>query len=154
MEMKGALTRCERSGRYRRPRLFVMNLRYFRRLVRKVVWKSSAETSARFSEEAFHYFGGCLQSCFFDNAKKVVVYSVEFSVDRDIPQTALDGCLERKNSFAQTCETIEYYKSTFNDVRHIEMIEAPYATYLASPEEKYAWKFDNLCGTSIFFSQD
>ena len=67
---EGALTRYGPSGRYRRPRLFVMTLRYSRRSFRKVVWKSSAETWARLHEEAFHYFGGCPQYCVLDKLKE------------------------------------------------------------------------------------
>ena len=55
---EGALTRHPNSGRYRRPRLFVMTLRYSRRSYRQVVWKSSSEVWARLHEQAFHYFGG------------------------------------------------------------------------------------------------
>ena len=54
---QGALT-MGASGRYRRPRLFVMTLKYSRRSFRKVVWKSSKEIWARLHEEAFWYFGG------------------------------------------------------------------------------------------------
>jgi transposase len=53
---EGALTL--HNGRYRRPRLFIMTLRYSRRSFRKVVWNSSTETWARLHEEAFRYFGG------------------------------------------------------------------------------------------------
>jgi len=70
---EGALTRYGPSGRYRRPRLFVMTLRYSRRSFRKVVWKSSAETWARLHEEAFHYFSGCPQYCVLDNLKEGVI---------------------------------------------------------------------------------
>ena len=38
---EGALTRDPLSGRYRRPRLFVMTLKYSRRSFRRVVWNSS-----------------------------------------------------------------------------------------------------------------
>lgn len=54
----GALTRIPGSDRYRRPRLFVMTLRYSRRSFRRVVWNSSKETWAQLHEQAFRYFGG------------------------------------------------------------------------------------------------
>jgi len=38
---QGALTLYPPTGKYRRPRLFVMTLRYSRRAFRKVVWKPS-----------------------------------------------------------------------------------------------------------------
>lgn len=56
---EGALTRVPGTDRYRRPRLFVMTLRYSRRSFRKVVWKSSQEIWAKLHEEAWRYFGGC-----------------------------------------------------------------------------------------------
>lgn len=70
---EGALTRYGPSGRYRRPRLFVMTLRYSRRCFRKVVWKSSSETWARLHEEAWQYFGGSCRYCVLDNLKEGVI---------------------------------------------------------------------------------
>jgi transposase len=70
---EGALTRYGPSGRYRRPRLFVMTLRYSRRSFRKVVWKSSAEVWARLHEEAWRYFGGSCRYCVLDNLKEGVI---------------------------------------------------------------------------------
>ncbi|MHC2634336.1 transposase [Bradyrhizobium liaoningense] len=55
---EGAPTVDPKSGRYRRPRLFVMTLRYSRRSFRRVVWKSSQQVWAQLHEEAFRYFGG------------------------------------------------------------------------------------------------
>ena len=49
------------SERYRRPRLFVMTLRYSRRSFRRVLWKSSQEAWARLHEQAWRYFGGSSQ---------------------------------------------------------------------------------------------
>lgn len=69
---EGALT-LTASGRYRRPRLFVMTLRYSRRSFRRVVWNSSSETWARLHEEAFRYFGGCSQYVVLDNLKEGVI---------------------------------------------------------------------------------
>ena len=69
---KGALTLHD-NGRYRRPRLFVMVLKYSGRAFRKVVWKSSKETWCRLHEEAFRYFGGCSQYVTLDNLKEGVI---------------------------------------------------------------------------------
>jgi transposase len=69
---EGALT-LSPNGRYRRPRLFVMTLRHSRRSFRKVVWNSSSETWARLHEEAFRYFGGCVQYVVLDNLKEGVI---------------------------------------------------------------------------------
>ncbi len=60
-------------GKKRKPRLFVMTLRYSRRSFRKVVWKSGKETWARLHEEAFRYFGGCPQYIVLDNLKEGVL---------------------------------------------------------------------------------
>jgi len=69
---EGALT-LSSNGRYRRPRLFVMTLRHSRRSFRKVVWNSSSDTWARLHEEAFRYFGGCVQYVVLDNLKEGVI---------------------------------------------------------------------------------
>lgn len=71
---QGALTKGP-TGKYRRPRLFVMTLKYSRRSFRKVVWKSSQETWAKLHEEAFRYFGGCVQYVVLDNLKEGVIKS-------------------------------------------------------------------------------
>ena len=68
----GALT-LHSNGKYRRPRLFVMTLKYSGRAFRKVVWKSSKETWCRLHEEAFRYFGGCTQYVTLDNLKEGVI---------------------------------------------------------------------------------
>jgi len=70
---EGALTLHPKTGRYRKPRLFVMTLRYSRRSFRKVVWKSSSETWARLHEEAFRYFGGSVQYVVLDNLREGVI---------------------------------------------------------------------------------
>jgi len=61
------------GGRYRKPRLFVMTLRYSRRSYRQVVWKSSSQVWARLHEQAFRYFGGCCQYVVLDNLKEGVI---------------------------------------------------------------------------------
>jgi len=70
---EGALTVHPRTGRYRKPRLFIMTLRYSRRSFRKTVWKSSAEQWARLHEEAFRYFQGTTRYVVLDNLKEVVI---------------------------------------------------------------------------------
>jgi len=70
---EGAPTRHPVSGKYRKPRLFVMTLRYSRRSFRQVVWKSSSETWARLHEQAFRYFGGSTQNVVLDNLKEGVI---------------------------------------------------------------------------------
>lgn len=69
---EGALTRVPGSDRYRRPRLFVMTLRYSRRCFRRVVWNSSKETWAQLHEQAWRYFGGAASYVVLDNLKEGV----------------------------------------------------------------------------------
>jgi transposase/5S rRNA maturation endonuclease (ribonuclease M5) len=69
---QGALT-IYQNGKYRRPRLFIMTLKYSGRAFRKVVWKSSKETWCRLHEEAFRYFSGCPQYVTLDNLKEGVI---------------------------------------------------------------------------------
>ena len=55
---EGAPTRVAGTNRFRKPRLFVMTLRYSRRSFCRVAWKSSKEIWARLHEDAWRYFGG------------------------------------------------------------------------------------------------
>lgn len=70
---QGAHTLHPKTGKRRRPRLFVMTLRYSRKSFRKVVWNSSQETWSRLHEEAFRYFGGVPQYVVLDNLKEGVI---------------------------------------------------------------------------------
>lgn len=70
---QGAPTFCPKTGKYRKPRLFVMTLKYSRRSFRKVVWNSSQETWARLHEEAFRYFGGSTSYVVLDNLKEGIL---------------------------------------------------------------------------------
>jgi transposase len=54
---QGAPTKLA-NGRYRRPHLFVMTLKYSGKSFRKVVWKANQENWACLHEEAFRTFGG------------------------------------------------------------------------------------------------
>ena len=69
---QGALS-LHSNGKYRRPRLFVMTLKYSGRAFRKTVWKSSKQTWCKLHEEAFRYFGGCPQYVTLDNLKEGVI---------------------------------------------------------------------------------
>jgi len=70
---EGALTRLPRTGKYRRPRLFVMTLSNSRHAFRKTVWTSSTETWCKLHEEAFAYFGGATNTIRLDNLKEGVI---------------------------------------------------------------------------------
>ena len=69
---QGALT-LWRPGKYRRPYLFVMTLKYSGKSFRKVVWKTSQETWSRLHEEAFRALGGCPAYVVLDNLKEGVI---------------------------------------------------------------------------------
>lgn len=69
---QGAFMIYPKTGKRKRPRLFVMTLRYSRKSFRKTVWNSSQEEWARLHEEAFRYFGGCPQYIVLDNLKEGV----------------------------------------------------------------------------------
>ncbi len=69
----GALTRKPGTNTYRRPRLFVMTLKYSRRCFRKVVWTSGQVVWAKLHEEAFRYFGGSTRYVVLDNLKEGVI---------------------------------------------------------------------------------
>ncbi len=70
---EGALTRHPQTGKYRRPRLFVMKLGNSRRAFRKVVWNSSTEVWCRLHEEAFAKLGGPPHTIRLDNLKEGVI---------------------------------------------------------------------------------
>jgi len=70
---EGAPTRDPKTGRYRKPRLFIMTLRYSRRSFRRVVWKSSKQVWAQLHEEAFRYFGGSTHYVVLDNLREGVI---------------------------------------------------------------------------------
>ena len=61
------------NGRYRRPHLFVMTLKYSGKSFRKVVWKADQENWARLHEEAFRTFGGSVTYVVLDNLKQGVL---------------------------------------------------------------------------------
>jgi transposase len=61
------------NGKYRRPFLFVMTLKYSGKSFRKVVWKADQESWAGLHEEAFRTFGGSVQYVVLDNLKQGVI---------------------------------------------------------------------------------
>lgn len=69
---QGALTRTA-NGKYRRPYLFVMTLKYSGKSFRKVLWKADQHSWARLHEEAFHALGGVCAYVVLDNLKQGVI---------------------------------------------------------------------------------
>src|SRR5664280_3166438 len=70
---EGAPTRDVRSGKYRKPRLFVLGLSFSRHAFRKVVWRSSQQVWCELHEEAFAHFGGTPEWIRLDNLKEGVI---------------------------------------------------------------------------------
>lgn len=70
---EGAPTLDQRTGRYRKPRLFVMTLGMSRHAFRKVVWQSSTRTWCELHEEAFAAFGGAPKMVRLDNLREGVI---------------------------------------------------------------------------------
>ena len=69
---QGAPTRTA-LGKYKRPWLFVMTLKYSAKSFRKVVWKTNQVVWAQLHEEAFRAFGGCCQYAVLDNLREGVL---------------------------------------------------------------------------------
>ena len=63
----GPMVRDERTGRYRRTRLFVLTLGYSRKSIRLLVWQSSARVWAELHERAFRRLGGVPRLIILDN---------------------------------------------------------------------------------------
>ena len=61
------------NGKYKRPYLFVMTLKFSGKSFRKVVWKTSQEVWAQLHEDAWRAFGGCCQYAVLDNLKEGVL---------------------------------------------------------------------------------
>ncbi|MBD5657624.1 MAG: IS21 family transposase, partial [Candidatus Eremiobacteraeota bacterium] len=70
---EGARAKDPRTGRYRKPRLFVMSLGCSRHAFRKTVWNSSQQIWSELHEEAFAYFGGAPATIRLDNLREGIV---------------------------------------------------------------------------------
>lgn len=134
------------SGRYRKPRLFVMTLRHSRRSYRRVVWKSSSETWARLHEQAFRYFGGCPQYVVLDNLKEGVITPDIYEPQLNRLYSAMlahygvvaDPARVRDPNRKGTVESaIQHTQATALKGRRFDSLEAQNA-YLLHWEEKWA----------------
>ncbi len=143
---EGAPSLYPGSSRYKKPRLFVMTLRYSRRSYRQVVWKSSSETWARLHEQAFRYFGGCPQYVVLDNLKEGVItpdiyepqlnrlYGAMLAHYGVVADPARIHDPNRKGSVESA---IQHTQATALKGRRFESIESQ-NTYLLHWEEKWA----------------
>jgi transposase len=141
----GALT-LTANGKYRRPFLFVMTLKYSGKSFRKVVWKADQESWARLHEEAFRTFGGAVAYVVLDNLKQGVirpdlyapelnpVYAAVLAHYGVVADPARVGDPDRKGTVENA---IQHTQSTALKGRKFESIEAQ-NTFLAHWEERWA----------------
>ena len=69
----GPMVREEKSGKYRRTRLFVMTLGYSRKSIRLLVFRSSSQVWAELHEKAFGRIGGSPRVVVLDNLREGVL---------------------------------------------------------------------------------
>jgi transposase len=69
----GPLVRDDKTGKYRRTRLFVLTLGYSRKAVRLLVFRSSSQTWAELHEKAFRRLGGSPRVVVLDNLREGVL---------------------------------------------------------------------------------
>ena len=142
---QGALT-IYRAGKYRRPYLFVMTLKYSGKSFRKVVWKTSQEVWARLHEEAFRAFGGCPQYVVLDNLKEGVIRPDLYAPELNAVYAAMlahyavvaDPCrVADPNRKGSVESAIQHTQTTALKGRKFDTIEAQ-NTWLAHWEERWA----------------
>jgi hypothetical protein len=134
------------NGRYRRPWLFVMTLKYSGKSYRTTVWKADQTTWARLHEEAFHALGGCPRYVVLDNLKAGVLKPDLYEPELNPLYATLlahygvvaDPCRVRDPNRKGTVESaIQHTQSTALKGRRFESIEAQ-NEWLAHWEERWA----------------
>jgi transposase len=70
---EGPMVRDPNSGKYRRPRLFVLTLGYSRKAVRLLTWRSSSRIWAQLHETSFRRLGGVPRVIVLDNLREGVI---------------------------------------------------------------------------------
>lgn len=142
---EGAPT-LHKPGRYKRPHLFVMTLKYSGKSFRKTVWKADQETWARLHEEAFHAFGGVPRYVVLDNLKAGVLRPDLYEPELNPLYAALlahygavaDPCRVGDPNRKGTVESaIQHTQGTALKGRRFETIEAQ-NEWLAHWEERWA----------------
>jgi transposase len=141
---QGALT-LYRRGKYRRPYLFVMTLKFSGKSFRKVVWKTNQEVWARLHEEAFRALG-CARYVVLDNLKEGVIRPDLYAPELNPVYAAMlahygvvaDACRVGDPNRKGTVENaIQHTQATALKGRKFESIEAQNA-WLAHWEERWA----------------
>ncbi len=142
---QGALTRVA-NGKYRRPYLFVMTLKYSGKCFRKVTWKTSQQIWAQLHEQAWRSFGGTTCYVVLDNLREGVITP-------DLYEPALNpvygAMLEHYGVVADVCRVgdpnrkgtveraIQYTQDTALKGRRFESLEEQ-NSWLAHWEERWA----------------
>lgn len=142
---QGALT-LWKAGKYKRPYLFVMTLKYSGKSFRKVVWKTSQEVWAKLHEEGFRALGGCPSYVVLDNLKEGVIRPDIYAPELNPVYAAMlahyavvaDPCRVGDPNRKGTVENaIGHTQTTALKGRKFESIEAQNA-WLAHWEERWA----------------
>jgi transposase len=135
-----------KNGRYKRPWLFVMTLKYSGKSYRTTVWKADQETWARLHEQAFHALGGCPRYVVLDNLKAGVqrpdlyepelnpVYAALLAHYGVVADPCRVGDPNRKGSVESA---IQHTQSTALKGRRFDAIEAQ-NEWLVQWEERWA----------------
>ena len=135
-----------RAGKYKRPYLFVMTLKFSGKSFRKVVWKTSQEIWTALHEEAFLAFGGCPQYVVLDNLKEGVIRPDLYAPELNPVYAAMlahyavvaDPCRVADPNRKGTVESaIQHTQSTGLKGRRFESIEEQTA-WLTHWEERWA----------------
>jgi transposase len=135
-----------RSGRYKRPYLFVMTLKFSGKSFRKVVWKTSQEIWARLHEEAFRALGGSTRYVVLDNLKEGVIRPDIYAPELNSVYAAMlahhgavaDPCRVGDPNRKGTVENaIQHTQTTALKGRKFESLEAQ-NEWLAHWEERWA----------------
>lgn len=142
---QGAPTRLA-NGKYRRPWLFVMTLKYSGKAFRKVVWKADQDNWVRLHEEAFRAFGGACRYVVLDNLKQGVIRPDLYEPQLNALYAAMlahygsvaDVCRVRDPDRKGTVENaIQHTQTTALKGRRFDSIEKQNA-WLAHWEERWA----------------
>jgi transposase len=142
---EGAPT-LDARGKYRKPQLFVMTLKFSGKSFRKTMWKTDQESWSRAHEEAFRAFGGCPGYVVLDNLKQGVIKPDLYEPELNPVYAAMlahygvvaDSCRVADPNRKGTVENaIQHTQSTALKGRRFESIEAQNA-WLAHWEERWA----------------
>lgn len=143
---QGAPTRITPGGKYQRPYLFVMTLKYSGKSFRTVVWKTDQAVWAQLHEHAFRAFGGCCQYVVLDNLKEGVLRPDWYEPGLNPVYAALlahygvvaDPCRVRDPNRKGTVESaIQHTQGTALKGRRFESLDEQ-NVWLAHWEERWA----------------